>query len=369
MVNIFGDVFDKEGVLLEPSKCVEGRSHYELEWVLGKGTYEIGLILLVSFGKLGIDGHLWPEVVVDYKDGDPKNTNLINISYHFKNGPLPVNGLEGFYYLPFHTRYAIKKDGTLINIEKGNLKSWAVSKPCKKRNSQGGYRYTRVLNDLGQTKCLFRHRALCLTFKNYGLDPDGIVVNHKDGDPTNDDLDNLEWTTYSDNNSHAYEAGLRPNSCTPVLSKDLDTGKVRRFETLTSCARFYGYDRGEVIRRRILRGIDVLYTDRVLFKYDDGKPWPETVNDKTVTAYGGIAVMAKNVFSGKVYIFDNANQCAEFIGATQSNVHNHINREDVMPVCGYVCRQLRENVKWPKYTHRHLKVFKKYPKKLPMALY
>lgn len=72
MVNIFGDVFDKEGVLLEPSKCVEGRSHYELEWVLGKGTYEIGLILLVSFGKLGIDGHLWPEVVVDYKDGDPK---------------------------------------------------------------------------------------------------------------------------------------------------------------------------------------------------------------------------------------------------------------------------------------------------------
>lgn len=364
MVNIFGDLMNAEGEIIKPA-IDEGRKVYVLDWVLGRTKYEIGLLMLVAFNRLGLESHLWSEITIDYKDGNRDNAHLVNLSYHFTLGALEVEHLPGYFYVPFFTRYAINEDGTLINIEKGNQKSWAVTKPCRKRNSQGGYRYTRVLNDFGQTKCLFRHRALCLTFKDYGEDPDILVVNHIDDIPENDTLDNLEWTTYSDNNFHAYKAGLRPNSCTPVLAKNLETGEEMKFETLTSCARYLGYDRGEVIRRRILRGTERVYSDNLAFKFDDGKPWPKVDDDKTYTENGGVAVVARNVFSGKVYVFNNASECAKFIGETMSNVYTHINREDILPVNGYVCRTMKAGINWPKYTQRHLKIFRKYPKKTP----
>lgn len=35
------------------------------------------------------------------------------------------------------------------------------------------------------------------------------TVNHKDGNPSNNFLVNLEWATYSENEQHAYDTGLR----------------------------------------------------------------------------------------------------------------------------------------------------------------
>jgi hypothetical protein len=39
--------------------------------------------------------------------------------------------------------------------------------------------------------------------------PDGLELNHKDGDKTNNKLDNLELMTHIDNCKHAFDTGLR----------------------------------------------------------------------------------------------------------------------------------------------------------------
>ena len=39
-----------------------------------------------------------------------------------------------------------------------------------------------------------------------------IIVNHKDGNKLNNDVDNLEWGFYVDNNNHAFKSGLRSDN-------------------------------------------------------------------------------------------------------------------------------------------------------------
>lgn len=51
------------------------------------------------------------------------------------------------------------------------------------------------------------HRLLMIAFRGY--DPKRPVVNHIDGNKLNNSLDNLEWTTSSENNRHAYATGLK----------------------------------------------------------------------------------------------------------------------------------------------------------------
>lgn len=51
------------------------------------------------------------------------------------------------------------------------------------------------------------HRIVAMT---YILNPENKrTVNHKDGDKTNNCVDNLEWATYSENILHAFRTGLK----------------------------------------------------------------------------------------------------------------------------------------------------------------
>lgn len=89
-------------------------------------------------------------------------------------------------------RYVYSKDGSRKHFRKGTL-----LKTIKNKNG-----YLQVgLNKNGCRKMKYIHRIVAETFLN---NPNYLkVVNHKDGNKTNNKIQNLEWCTLSENSIHA----------------------------------------------------------------------------------------------------------------------------------------------------------------------
>ena len=88
--------------------------------------------------------------------------------------------------------------------------------------------YKRVTLYIPIKKRFFVHRLVALHFVD-GYSPD-LVVNHIDGNKTNNNYVNLEWITRSENDLHAFRLKLRkPNPSKPkykVLQYDLKTNET-----------------------------------------------------------------------------------------------------------------------------------------------
>lgn len=90
----------------------------------------------------------------------------------------------------------------------GRVKSFArypngtILKPTL---SPKGYNYVNL--GRGLENRYFVHALVALVF--LGDRPNGLIVNHKDGNKLNNSIENLEWTTYGQNNKHAYDKGLK----------------------------------------------------------------------------------------------------------------------------------------------------------------
>lgn len=368
-ISVLGEVFGPSGERLD-NKDEDSQYTVELEWVLGKRWYNVGLLVLVTFHHVKLPMHLWDEIEPLYIDGDHTNNVPSNLTYRFKNGPLEADGMEGYYYIPFFTQYAISKDGVLFSLVSNKVKSWAKTKPVAARNAKGGYHYSRSLTDTGRSITLFRHRALCLTFKSYGEDIHDLVVNHKDGVPENDDLDNLEWSTYTKNNRHAISNGLR-TKVKPVLMKNLDTGEILSFDNAAQCAKALGMGKGDVVRERIAEFPDVVRSDLMAFKYDDSTPWPEVNPDKVRLRRTGFDedILARNVFTGEIVIFENSEAGERVLGINADTISLHLRENRNIPVYGYNFRYRRKNVDWPKHSKYHLAVYRDHPVKPPNGVF
>lgn len=88
----------------------------------------------------------------------------------------------------------------------GRIKSVRYNKFRKSVIGIRGYHTISLWNKrFNQT--LYVHRLLAQLFIE---NPDNkTCVNHKDGNKLNNNLNNLEWVTYSENNKHAFDTGLK----------------------------------------------------------------------------------------------------------------------------------------------------------------
>lgn len=345
-INQDGLLFDMDGTELKFEN-----NEVELEWVLGKRKYDRLFIMVVTFRNVQLPLHLWdkiqpliePDVEIKAK----------NIFYKYKS-LLEVEDHPGFYYIPNFNNYAISIDGAVINLQTQKNKVWSKTKPNKKRGSTGGYKYTRCISDLGDTKICFEHRLKCSVFKNYSTPIENKVINHKDGSPSNNKLENIEITTYSANNTHALRTGLR-KKVKPVTVLNLKTGEELTFYSAAACGAELGYSSGDPITNAISKSRILL--NEYIFKYSED----DWLDSKKYTQLTLDDFIAKNVFTGEQILFSGTHQAKHLIGLYNNQVTYQADNKSVIPSNGWLVRYLsdiRHGLNWPKYTEEHLEIIK-----------
>lgn len=105
--------------------------------------------------------------------------------------------------------YLISNFGSVKTKPRNGRHYFIKSHPLKIHSKENGYQRV-VLSLDGCGKYYYVHRLVANLFIP---NPDNLpCVNHKDGDKSNNCVDNLEWCTRSENEKHAWRIGLKSTS-------------------------------------------------------------------------------------------------------------------------------------------------------------
>lgn len=119
-----------------------------------------------------------------------------------------------------YKKYNIYDNGDVENIETNKILKGSIS--------ENGYKYYRLSKD-GLKKMFYAHKLVAEAFIP---NPNNLpVVNHKDGNKLNNNINNLEWVSYSENVIHAYNNNLiSKNRKAEYYDKDLPNEEWKTFE-------------------------------------------------------------------------------------------------------------------------------------------
>lgn len=140
---------------------------------------------------------------------------------------LPIPGHEG--------RYEVSDQGRIRNAKNGRVRIL--------RKDRRGYPRTVLLVN-GNPVSVAAHRAVLSAF-DPRPDWKQMHVNHKDGEPSNNALSNLEWCTNAENRLHSYRVLKRANpmagrarelhhNAKAVSGICIASGEVRRFVSVSA---------------------------------------------------------------------------------------------------------------------------------------
>ena len=111
----------------------------------------------------------------------------------------PIN----MYEIKDYKGYFISKCGLIYSEAKNN--GMNRNGMFLKVYDKDGYKRVALTKDK-KTKHFYLHRLLMETFVD---NPNGYpIINHKNGNPSDNNLENLEWCTQQHNVIHAFETGL-----------------------------------------------------------------------------------------------------------------------------------------------------------------
>lgn len=213
--------------------------------------------------------------------------------------PCPI--MAGFYKVP-NQPYSVSRDGIVFSYK--SLKIVERSLPEKRAVTK-----TYVWVDKTHAHVLVAETFL----EKPKLFNDRLVVNHRNGRVWDNQVDNLEWTTFQGNSVHAYITGLRGDNIV-LLCKNIKTDEVKEFYSYNDCARNFGINQGRVHNYLHRKRKEVFFMENYLL-IRKGEEWPEPEEYSTwisFTVGNDIAIIDGK--SNKVILFSSFLDASSYIG-------------------------------------------------------
>lgn len=156
----------------------------------------------------------------------------------------PVFGYEGYYEVS-STGFVRSIDR--IIYDKNGKQKRLLGKGMRLTKSKGrnndGY-YVVNLRKNGTSKVVPVHILVAAAFIPNPLNLP--TVNHKDGDKSNNNVWNLEWASWAENNIHALKNRLRVPRGNPIIQKTLDGKPLAQFRSTCEATRKTGVSTGSI---------------------------------------------------------------------------------------------------------------------------
>lgn len=112
----------------------------------------------------------------------------------------PVINYEGIYEV---SNYGdIKSVDRIVNSK---TKRFCKGTIIKQNKDEDGYNSIHLYKN-GKRRVFFVHRLVISSF--IGIDKNKTQVNHKNGNKSDNNINNLEWMTPLENTRHAWQTGL-----------------------------------------------------------------------------------------------------------------------------------------------------------------
>lgn len=155
-----------------------------------------------------------------------------------------VAGYEGIYQVSNIGR--VKSLGRLVQNHSGTSYFRPEQIKTLSERPENGYVVTRLYKNNKGTNC-YVHRLVAEAFI---ANPENKeTVNHKNGDKHDNSVENLEWSTYTENNEHAYKTGLNGRNhrrnkkgSVSVSQYDKDMRLIRTYPSMREAERQTGVD-------------------------------------------------------------------------------------------------------------------------------
>lgn len=175
---------------------------------------------------------------------DPDTREWITVAKLFKELEYQDLDFNEFVEIPEFSGYLISKDGRVFSKKYHLLMDTNINK--------NGYVTIPLVSDTGKKYTKFMHHLLLMAFRPEEFaritrleDIAGCdiryVVNHKDGNKQNNDLDNLEVVSQSENGYHAVKNNLITTTKKVSIKFHNEDGLIRNFDSMIEASKYMGY--------------------------------------------------------------------------------------------------------------------------------